>query len=165
MKCLCLDLVLVVMPLVSIHGPLTRYVKLQVAHAPGMPRTFSPPPRVCDLGMHHGTCVTHVPWCMSGSQTSGFLWSRWRAKRSRHSRCMRNPQFYVSGKRPIARTLYWSSYCCSLFSVSFWILCWTSYWWQSCWCRSTRTRLCPRRSRRCGTMSPPPDALCSMEMG
>ena len=22
-------------------------------------------------GMHHGTCVTHVPWCMSGSLTSG----------------------------------------------------------------------------------------------
>ena len=26
------------------HGPLTRYVKLRVAHAPGMPGTFSPPP-------------------------------------------------------------------------------------------------------------------------
>ena len=26
------------------HGPLTRYVKLRVAHAPGMPRMFSPPP-------------------------------------------------------------------------------------------------------------------------
>ena len=25
-----------------VHGPLTRYVKLQVAHAPGMPGTFSP---------------------------------------------------------------------------------------------------------------------------
>ena len=25
------------------HGPLTRYVKLQVAHARGMPGTFSPP--------------------------------------------------------------------------------------------------------------------------
>ena len=33
--------------------------------------------------------------------TSGFLWSRWRDKRSRHSRRMRNPQFYVSGKRPM----------------------------------------------------------------
>ena len=22
-------------------------------------------------GMHHGTCVTHVPWCMSGSFTCG----------------------------------------------------------------------------------------------
>ena len=24
-------------------------------------------PRVSDPGMHYGTCVTHVPWCMSGS--------------------------------------------------------------------------------------------------
>ena len=26
------------------NGPLARYVKLWVAHAPGMPETFSPPP-------------------------------------------------------------------------------------------------------------------------
>ena len=26
---------------------------------------------VSDPGMHHGTCVTHVPWCMSGSLTPG----------------------------------------------------------------------------------------------
>ena len=58
--------------------PLDRYVKLRIAHAPGMSGTFSPPPRVSDPGMHHGTCVTHVPWCMPGSQTSGFLWRRWR---------------------------------------------------------------------------------------
>ena len=63
---------------------------LRVAHAPGMPGTFF---------MHHGACVTHVSLCMPGSLTSGFLWSRWRGKRSRHSRRMRNPQFYVSGKR------------------------------------------------------------------
>ena len=50
------------------------------AHAPGMPGTFSPPPRVSDPDMHHGTCVTHVPWCMPGSLTSSFLWSRWRGK-------------------------------------------------------------------------------------
>ena len=60
------------------HGPLTRYVKLRVAHAPGMPGTFSPPTLVSDPDMHHGTCVTHVPWCMPGSLISGFLWSRWR---------------------------------------------------------------------------------------
>ena len=82
------------------YGLLTRYVKLRVAHAPGMPGTFSPPSRVSDLDMHHGTCVTHVPWCMPGSLTSGFLWSRWRGK---HSRRMRDPPFYVSGKRPIVK--------------------------------------------------------------
>ena len=83
------------------HGPLTRYVKLRVAHAPGMPGTFSPPLWVRDPDMHHGTCVTDVPWCMPESLTSGFLWSRWRGKRSRHSRRMHNPQFCLSDKRPI----------------------------------------------------------------
>ena len=57
-------------------------------------------PLVSNPGMHHGTCVTHVPWCMSGSLTCGG-----RGKRSRHSRRMRNPQFYVSGKRPIGKSL------------------------------------------------------------
>ena len=28
-------------------------------------------PLVSDPGMHHGTCVTHVPWCMSGTLTCG----------------------------------------------------------------------------------------------
>ena len=61
----------------------------------------SPPPRVSDPDMHHGTChVTHVPWCMMGSLINGFLWGPWRGKRSRHSRRMRNTLFYVSGKRP-----------------------------------------------------------------
>ena len=60
------------------HGPLTRYVKLRVLHAPGMPGTFSPPPRVSAPDMHHGTCATHAPWCVPGSLTSGCLWSRWR---------------------------------------------------------------------------------------
>ena len=35
------------------------------------PGTFSPPSRVSDPDMHHGTCVMHVPWCMSGSLTNG----------------------------------------------------------------------------------------------
>ena len=35
------------------------------------------PQRVSDPDMHHGTCATHVPGCMLGSLTSGFLWSRW----------------------------------------------------------------------------------------
>ena len=84
-----------------LHGPLARYVKLRVAHAPGMPGTFSPPSRVSDPDMHHSTCATHVPLCMPGSLNSVFLWSRWRGKRSRHSWRMRNPKFYVSGNRPI----------------------------------------------------------------
>ena len=52
------------------------YVKLWVAHAPVMPRTFSRQPQISDPDMHHGTCATHVPWCMPELLTSGFLWSR-----------------------------------------------------------------------------------------
>ena len=59
---------------------------------------------VSDPDMHHGTCVTHVPWCMPGSLTSGYIWTRLREKSSRHSRRMRKPQFSVSGKRPISVT-------------------------------------------------------------
>ena len=97
------------------HGPLTRYVKLWVVHAPGMPGTFSPPPRISDPDMHHGTCVTHVPWCKPGPLISGLLWSRWWGKRSRHSWRMHNPQFYVSGKRPMKS----QEKCCISFHVDF----------------------------------------------
>ena len=34
-------------------------------------RRFQREPVVSDPGMHHGTCVTHVPWCKSGSLTCG----------------------------------------------------------------------------------------------
>ena len=61
-------------------------------------------PLVRDPGVYHGMCVTHVPWCMQGSRNP-----RWRGKRSRHSRRMRNPQFYVFGKRPMAK--WWSMAC------------------------------------------------------
>ena len=43
----------------------------------------------------HRTCAT------PGSLTSGFLWSRCRGKRSRHSQSMHNPQICVSGKKPM----------------------------------------------------------------
>ena len=59
-----------------LNGPLARYVILRVAYEPGMPWTFSPPRRFSIPGMHHGTCVMHVPWCMPISLISGFMWSR-----------------------------------------------------------------------------------------
>ena len=58
------------------------------------------------------TRMTHVPWCMPGSLTCVILWSWWRRKRSRHSRRMRNPQLYVSAKRPMARS-----------SIPWWLKC------------------------------------------
>ena len=87
------------------YGPLASYLKLRVAHALGMPGTCPPSPRVNDPDMHYGTCVTHVPWCIPGSLTSGFLLSRLRGKRSRHSRRMRNPKFTYLVRGP------WPSEC------------------------------------------------------
>ena len=89
---------------VFFHGPLTRYVQLRVAHAPGMPRTFSPPPpskkpRVSDPAMHHGTCVT-----ARAIMHAGIANPRWREE---HSKRMRNSQFYVSGKRPMCDLGWW----------------------------------------------------------
>ena len=54
------------------HGPLTRYVILRVAHGLSFLRhRLQRKPLCSDPGMHHGTCVTHVSWCMSGSLTRG----------------------------------------------------------------------------------------------
>ena len=41
------------------YGPLVRYVKLPIEHAPGMLGKFALPPLVSDPDIHHGTCVTH----------------------------------------------------------------------------------------------------------
>ena len=58
-------------------------------------RRFKRKPLVSDPGMHHGTCVTHVPWCMSGSLTCGDGEN----VPGIPGACA--PQFCVSGKRPI----------------------------------------------------------------
>ena len=87
----------------TVHEPLTRYVKLRVAHAPGIPGSFSPPPtskKTASLRSRHTS--RHAPWCMSRSLTRGG-----REKSSQHSRRMRHPQFYVSGKRH----MFWSCDC------------------------------------------------------
>ena len=76
-------------------------IKLCGAHAPGIPGTFSLSPQVSDLAMHHGTCVAHVPWRMPASLINVFLWSRWRGRRSWHSRRMRIPQFTYLIRGPL----------------------------------------------------------------
>ena len=56
------------------HGPLTRYVQLRMRREcrERCPRhRLQRKPIVSNPGMHHGTCGTHVPWCMSGSLTRG----------------------------------------------------------------------------------------------
>ena len=65
-------------------------------------------PRVSDPGMHYGTCVTHVPWCMSGS-----LYPQWWGKRSRHSRRMR-----IRNLTYLARGLCYDSKCIHVINLS-----------------------------------------------
>ena len=83
------------------HGPLTRYVKLQVAHAPGMPGTFSP---AADFKENRliaiPACITARAWrtCRDACRdrlhaVTGKTFPAFPA----HA----HPQFYVSGKRPI----------------------------------------------------------------
>ena len=57
-------------------------------------------PLVNDPGMHHGTCVTHVPWCMSGSLTRGGGETFPAFPAHAH------PQFYLSGKRSIRPSVW-----------------------------------------------------------
>ena len=118
----------------SCYGHLARYAKWRVPHAPRMPGTFSPPPRISDPDMYRGTCVTHVPWYMPRSLTISFLWNRWRGKRSLLSRRMRNPQVYVFGKRTIA--LFLPEY--SGFSTSSFNQLSAAYWTWSWWSLSTQ---------------------------
>ena len=58
------------------YRPLARYVKLRLRMRrecrERFPRHwFQRKTLSSDPVMHHGTCVTHVPWCMSGLLTSG----------------------------------------------------------------------------------------------
>ena len=51
-----------------------------------------------------------IPACIAARASravmhAGIASLQWRGKRSRHSRRMRNPQFYVSGKRPMSVTV------------------------------------------------------------
>ena len=92
------------------QGPLARYEKMWVVHAPVMPGTFSRPPSVA--GKTFPAFPTHrrrwrttgLRCCTVGRRehTGRETVYRWREKRSRHSRRMRNLQFYESGKRPMA---------------------------------------------------------------
>ena len=99
---------------------------------------FKGKPLVSDPDMHHGTCVTDVQWCISGSLTLGGG-----GKRSWHCRRMRNLQYtyLVRGQYRLLITNF------SL-AQSFWgdndavVLCRISKWFGNTnWC-SGWTRFC-----------------------
>ena len=77
----------------SQYGPLNKYAKLRVKHAPGMLGERFPHHRSWHASCHvrHARVMMHVR----------IANSRWRRKRSGNSRRMRNPQFSVYGKRPM----------------------------------------------------------------
>ena len=78
------------------HGPHTRYVKLWFAHEPGMPGTFSPPPTSNRYFLAIPACITARAWRHARAVMHvGIVNLRWQEKRSRYSRRMRNPYFYV----------------------------------------------------------------------
>ena len=66
---------------------------------------FQRKPLVNNSGMHHGTWVTHVPWCVSGSLI--------RDGGKKGLTFLAHAQFFVSNKRPIVCSL---SFC----SISDW---------------------------------------------
>ena len=84
------------------HGPLTRYVKLRVAHAPGMPGTFPP------TAEFKGNRELAIPACITART--------WRTCRDACRDCLpavagktfpafpahAHPQLYVFDKKPIA---------------------------------------------------------------
>ena len=85
--------------LVMINGSLTRYVKLQVAHMPGMPATYSPPPTSKETANQRSQHASRHVRDARTVMHVGITKQRWRGKSSRHSRRMHNPQYHVSGKR------------------------------------------------------------------
>ena len=60
---------------------------------------------VNDPDMHHGTCVTHVPWCMSGSLTNGFLLKSVAGKKFSAFPSHAQPSILLTGKRPMIVTV------------------------------------------------------------
>ena len=108
------------------NGPLTRYVKLRVTHAPGMLETFSPPPRtqkettswlsryasrhVREKPMDFLSDSGHARVVIHAGIANPRLWG----KRSRLSR-MRNPQFYLSSLKPMSKR---TELCCVLLCLS-----------------------------------------------
>ena len=75
--CSAFDTFRVIAVILSINAPWASYQIRKIAGCAcagnagnvSPRRQFQRKPLVSDPGMHHGTCVTHVPWCMSGSLT------------------------------------------------------------------------------------------------
>ena len=119
----------------NLHGPLARYAILWVAHAPEMPGTSFPPLRVSDPDVHHGTCVTHVPWCMPEIANQGFYFKIGGGENvpGIPGTTLRNLQCWVSGKRPMLSISFYtqqlSSWLCMTLQKTCDISAVSRYWY------------------------------------
>ena len=81
-------------------------------------------PLVSDPGISHGTSVTRVLWCLSGSLTHV-------ARKTFPEFPVHAPQFYVSGKRPIRRCIAHNKtkyYCGDALYTIPWLFKWHTWW-------------------------------------
>ena len=90
----------------QIYSSIFRFHSVRVTNCLGLAVISSSKHFTCidymlKVGMIY-TYIFYIHWYFGNLLISGFLWSGWRGKRSRHYRRLRNPQFYVSGKRPMA---------------------------------------------------------------
>ena len=80
----------------SIHGPLAKNLNYGLCMHSQCGKRF-PHYWVSDSHLHHGTCVTHVPWCILGSLSSGFLWWQENAPGIRGACTVRSFTYLVRG--------------------------------------------------------------------
>ena len=103
----------------SKHGPLARYVKLRVRMRRECRERFPRHRRwaipTCITARASRTCRD----ACRDRQLSVSFEIGGGGKRSRHSRCMRNLQFYVSGKRPME---LWGFLCCQATQERSWMI-------------------------------------------
>ena len=96
---------------------------------------------VSDPGMHHGTCVTLVPWCMSVSLTSGSRENKTLPAFPAHA----HQQFYIFDKRPICP----QSFPCASHAHSHRAFpLWTGQWLRRSLTAQTITTICVSGSHR-----------------
>ena len=87
------------------HRPVRRNVKLWVAHVPGIPVTFPPPSTSKETASSRSRHASRHVRDARAVMHVGIANLRWRGKRSRHSRRMRNLQCYLSDRRSMVVTV------------------------------------------------------------
>ena len=93
------------------YGHLARYIKLWVAHVLGMPGIFSLLPNSKETASKRSH---HASWHVRHAHAVihfGIADPWWQGKHSWHSRRMCNPQFCISGKRPMMQLSWFRQFC------------------------------------------------------